>query len=258
MAIHPKTLWSLLAGLLILTGCKGPATPNTRLTIFAASSLIDVFQDMEARFEAENPGVDVIIATAGSQVLRFQIEQGAEVDIFASAHQEHMEALSAQGFIPDPQIIAHNHLVIVVPQDNPAELETVQDLPHAERIVLGNPEVPIGMYTKRFLELAHHQMRTHFRAEVVERIVSQESNVRQVLAKVELGEADAAIVYRTDASPKREVQVIDIPEELNPRADYHMGMLTESDQRVYAQKWLRFVASNHGKRVFLKHGFLVD
>lgn len=258
MVIHHKILCSLMAWLFLLTGCKGPSTPNTRLTIFAASSLIDVFQDLEARFEAENPGVDVVIATGGSQILRYQIEQGAEADIFVSAHQEHMEALSAQGYIPDPQIIAHNHLVIVVPQNNPADLETVQDLPHAERIVLGTPEVPIGMYTKRFLELAHRQMRTHFRAEVVERTVSQESNVRQVLAKVELGEADAAIVYRTDASPKREVQVINIPEDLNPRADYHMGMLAQSDQPIYAQKWLRFVASNHGKSVLLKHGFLVD
>ena len=247
-----------MAGLVVLSGCKGPDAPSTRLTIFAASSLTDVFQDLEREFEAQTPDVDVVIATAGSQILRFQIEQGATPDIFASAHLDHMKLLQDTGYIPEHETFGSNRLAIVVPQENPADISTVADLPKAKRIVLGTEEVPVGMYTRLFLELAHKRMGGHYRAEVSQKVASRESNVRQVLAKVELGEADAAVVYVTDATPHRRVRVISIPEALNPTANYQMGMLAESPSPVYAQRWLKFVSSHRGQTILEKHGFKVD
>jgi molybdate transport system substrate-binding protein len=257
-AYNHKILAGLLVWLFLLTGCRGPATTHTRLIVFAASSLVDVFGEMERDFEAHNPGVDVVIVTAGSQVLRYQIEQGANPDIFASANEEHINLLSKSGHVLDHQIFSHNQLVIVVPEENPAGLVNVQDLPKADRIVLGTKAVPVGDYAHRFLELAHSRLGGHFRAEVSQKVVSREANVRLVLAKVELGEADAAIVYRTDATSKRRVQVIPIPQELNPRADYHMGVLADSSKLIQAQKWLSFVVSGRGKSILQRHGFMVD
>ena len=227
----------------------------TRLTVFAASSLTDVFKDLEIEFESQNREIDVVIATAGSQILRFQIEQGAKPDIFASANKQHMSSLVEAGFVHDSEIFAHNRLIIVMPEDNPAKIATLNELPEAKRIVLGTPAVPIGQYTQRLLNQANNVIDPKFRAKVLKKTVSRESNVRQILAKAELGEADAAFVYTTDIRPNRKVQTLQIPEALNPVSNYHIGILARSEQPLYAQKWMKYVTSKHGKRVLKNHGF---
>jgi len=155
-----------------------------------------------------------------------------------------------------PKVFARNEPVLVVPKGNPARLSGLQDLPKAQRIVVGVPEVPIGAYTLRILDAASRQYGADFRAKVEARVVSRELNVRQILAKVSLGEADAAIVYRTDASTaKQKVEVIAIPSDLNVVAEYPIAVLTRARQPALADEFVRLVLSPAGREVLASFGF---
>ncbi len=214
------------------------------LTVFAASSLREVFSELARQFEEQHQGVKVALQFAGSQELRVQLDNGAAADVFASADEKQMALLGGQA--PRPRIFAHNQPVLVVPRDNPAGLRVFQDLPKAHRIVLGAAEVPIGAYSDRILAAAH--------LELGSRVVSRELNVRQVLAKVELGEADAAIVYRTDAA-RRAVQVIPIPPELNVTAHYPVAVLANSRQPALAAQFVELLRSPAGAATLARFGF---
>ena len=118
----------------LLLGCSGSVDSRTRLSIFAASSLTDSFQALASEFEAQNPSIAVELAFAGSQVLRLQIEQGASVDLFASANQKHLQELVDDGYMRSPKVFASTDLVMIVPIANPAEIETFQDLTKARAL----------------------------------------------------------------------------------------------------------------------------
>ena len=214
------------------------------VTVFAASSLREALSEVARQFEGQHQGVTVALQFAGSQQLRVQLENGAAADVFASADEKQMALLGA--LAPSPQIFAHNQPVLVVPRDNPAGLRVFADLPRARRIVLGAAEVPIGAYSDRILAKA--------RLDLGSRVVSRELNVRQVLAKVELGEADAAIVYRTDAAGKA-VQVIAIPEEINVTALYPVAVLAGARQPVLAAQFVELLRSPAGAATLSRFGF---
>jgi molybdate transport system substrate-binding protein len=236
--------------------CGGDVEPGT-LNVYAASSLTDAFGELEAMFEHAHPGVDVAVTFAGSQVLRLQIEQGAPADVFASANVEHMQALQDSGLVEESVVFAHNDLVIVVPPDNPAGIEEIGDLAHAERLVLGTANVPVGRYAREVLRRAAPSHEEGFEAIVMSRVVSEESNVRLARSKVELGEADASIVYRTDAGSSDRVRVVEIPRELNLIADYPIGIVDATEMRPAAEAWLQLVSSPEGRAVLERHGFIV-
>ncbi len=202
------------------TGCDSARDQPGRvaLTVLAASSLTEAFQDLERDFEAAHPNVDVQLTFAGSQVLRLQIQQGAKVDVFASANESHMQALVATGHLAAPRVFAQNELVLIVPPSNPAGIHTFADLGTASRIVIGSSNVPVGIYTRQVFERAASALGDAFVARVRQQVVSEENNVRLVRAKVELGEADAAVVYRTDAAASDRVRVVSIPATFNVRA----------------------------------------
>ncbi|MGB8329915.1 MAG: molybdate ABC transporter substrate-binding protein [Polyangiales bacterium] len=255
-------LWVLacVVALLAQLGCKrgSPADERQELIVFAASSLTEAFANLERAFEAENQNVDVSIAFAGSQVFRLQIEQGAPTDVFASANPDHMDALIRQGLVLRSETFAHNELVVVVPLDNPAGIESFEDLRKAKRLVIGVSNVPIGAYTREVLKRASRALGPDFETDVLEHVVSEESNVRLVRAKVELGEADAAIVYRTDAIPSDRVRSIPIPPDLNVRATYRVGVLQRAPHRALAERWVAFLLSGAGKRILADHGFVPE
>jgi molybdate transport system substrate-binding protein len=243
-----------LACSLCLTACaERPA--DQAAVIYAASSLTDVLTELERAYEASTPGPGVDISFAGSQVLRLQIEQGAPADVFASANLEHMEALQRGGLVTNSRVFLRNELVVIVPRDNPAGIERFADLPKARRLVVGAPEVPIGAYTARLLAGADAQLGQTFSSAVRQRVVSEESNVRLVRAKVELGEADAAIVYRSDAAASDRVQTITIPAPMTVHADYAIGALASSSRGRAVQRWLSFVVGDAAREVFTRHGF---
>jgi molybdate transport system substrate-binding protein len=227
-----------------------------QLTVFAASSLRDAFQDLGRIFEQQHPGTSVSFNFAGSQELRTQVEHGARADVLASADPRTLRALAGAGLSLEPQVFARNEPVIVVPVGNPAGIDALADLPRARRLVVGAPEVPIGEYTVRILEAASRRYGPAFGAAVESRVASRELNVRQVLAKVALGEADAAIVYRTDALASRgAVEVISIPPQLNVVAEYPIALLRGAARPGLARAFVELVLSSAGQAVLARHGF---
>lgn len=242
--------------LMLMPGCRGCTSqpPETELVVLAASSLTNVFAELADRFEATHPGVHVVLATAGSQALRLQIESGAPADVFASADDAHVDALRSQGLIALDAPFASSSLVVVVPTGSTA-VRTFEDLPRAQNIVLGADSVPVGRYTRELLARADGRW-PGFRDRVTARVASREPNVRLVLAKITLGEADAAVVYRTDAIVAGDrVRAVPIPPELGPLATYRAAALAHAPQPALAAELLDLLASPEGQRILADHGF---
>jgi molybdate transport system substrate-binding protein len=214
-----------------------------------------VFRELEERFEVANPGTDVVLTFAGSQLLRIQIEEGAPADVFASANPEHVQALLEAGLVSGPRTFATNRLVVVVPLDNPAGIETFADLPRATRLVLGTSGVPAGRYARAALAAADSVIGPGFSGAVLGKLVSEEPNVRLARAKVELGDADAAVVYRTDALRSDRVRVVPLPEGVSVRAEYTAALVERMDRSPLAGRWLDYLLSDTARSVFLRHGF---
>ena len=231
--------------------------PTGEVVVFAAASLKESFATLAARFEKEHPGTHVVTNTAGSQELRAQIEHGAVADIFASADQRHMNALAIEGLVGGPALFACNQPVVVVRAGLGASLKTFADLPRAERIVIGAPEVPIGAYTVQIWRNATTELRADFATHLQAKIVSRELNVRQVLAKVLLGEADAGIVYRSDAmAAKGKVALVEIPPALNVTAAYPIAALKAAPHPGLAGAFIDLVRSPAGATVLREAGFV--
>jgi molybdate transport system substrate-binding protein len=225
--------------------------------VFAASSLTDAFNALEVRFEADNPDVDVALSYGGSQVLKLQITEGAPSDVFASADEAHMQELVKAGLAEPSKIFAENELVVIVPEDNPSHIAELKQLTQARHLVIGASSVPVGAYTRQLLERASQSYGAAFGKEVLAHVVSEESNVRLVRAKVELGEADAAIVYRTDAVSSKKVKQVAIPAELNVRASYPIAVLAKAPSPALARRWVGYVLSPAGQATLGEQGFLV-
>lgn len=252
-----------LAPLMILavTSCKrsdpAASVQEERLVVFAAASLRDVFTVMGEEFKRTHPGVELTFNFAGTQELRTQLEHGAAVDVFASADQRHMDELVRASRVQGPTFFARNEPVIIVARESAATLRGLSDLPMADRIVIGVPEVPIGRYTLQILDRASTALGPDFRSRVEAKVVSRELNVRQVLAKVSLGEAQAGFVYRTDASSAGErVSIVAIPPELNVIAEYPIGIVKGAVHPVLARAWVDFTLSAGGQRSLRRAGFL--
>jgi molybdate transport system substrate-binding protein len=173
----------LVAGALLVAGCTSGSSDRT-LTVFAAASLTDVFPQIASDFEREYPGVKVRFSFAGSQSLVAQVQQGAPADVLATADETSMAAVTSAR---DPKVFARNRLAIVAPLGEPVPSLKALGRPEL-RVVLGGPTVPVGRAAREALS----------RAEVTVHPVSEEPDVRSVLTKVALGEADAGIVYATD------------------------------------------------------------
>ncbi len=227
---------------LALVACK---PDPVQLHVHAATSLTESFQEIAREFERTHPGTQVLLNFAGSQALRLQIEGGAPADVFASADVEHMQALASM--VEPPGVFARNALVLVVPKGNPAGLRSLADLPRATRVVLAAPEVPAGRYARRALDAAG------LRAAVEPKVVSHELNVRLVLNRVAMGEADAGIVYRTDALAAADrVDVLPIEAE---RGVYPIAVLKGRGEA--ARAFVDLVRGDVGRRVLGARGFEV-
>ena len=248
------SLRPLVLLVLSLGGCGADASERVPLAVFAASSLTEAFTELEATFEREHPALDVQLTFAGSHVLRMQIEQGAVADVFASADPLQMAALQDAGRLDSNAVFARNELVIVVPSDNPAGIDRFEDLSNAERIVLGSAATPAGRYADAVLDRSDPD----FAATVRTHVVSREHNVRLVRAKVELGEADAALVYWTDAIHAPTIRSIRVPPEVAVPIEVPIGVLSETPHLEAARSFSDHVLSASGQGVLAEHGFKTE
>jgi len=231
------------------------------VTIFAASSLTDAFNAIASDLEAANPGLDLVYNFAGSQALVTQLSEGAKADAFASANNIQMKAASDGGVIAgEPQTFAHNRLAIVVPKDNPAGIASVADLGNdGVKLVLAAEDVPVGQYARQSICIAGVDTATYgdgFVDNVSGNIVSNETNVKNVLAKVQLGEADAGIVYVTDVTPDvtADVTLIEIPDAVNVIASYPVAAVTDGNADA-AASFISYVLSPEGQATLASFGF---
>jgi molybdate transport system substrate-binding protein len=203
--------------------------PQT-LTVFAAASLTDAFAEIGKGFEAANPGVTVTFNFAGSQALRTQIEEGAPADVFASASGKEMDTLVTGKFVTEgsPQVFLMNKLVVILPANNPAGLVKLEDLVKPGiKLVLAAEAVPVGNYARQVLDKMNASFGAGFKDKVLANVVSNEDNVKQVVAKVQLGEADAGIVYTSDSIAAPDLKTFEIPSELNVIVKYPIAPLSD-------------------------------
>jgi molybdate transport system substrate-binding protein len=230
------------------------------LNVFAAASLTQAFGEMGKAFEAANPGVSVTFNFAGSQTLVTQIQQGAPADVFASASGTNMDAVVTDGFVDKaaPQNFLANILVAILPSNNPANVQTLQDMSKPGlKVVLADASVPAGKYARQILDNMSKDPSygTDFSARVLANVVSNETDVKQVVAKVQLGEADAGIVYVSDAVAAPTLKTIEIPADLNVVAKYPIAPLIKSANAELAAQFIAYILSTDGQATLKKWGF---
>jgi molybdate transport system substrate-binding protein len=244
----------------------GPAaTPEPReLVVLAAASLTDAFAEMGEDFPRQpgSAGVKLILSFAGSSQLRVQLEQGAPADVFASADTVQMDAAVRAAVVTGtPSVFARNRLVVIVPATNPAGIASLADLAKpGARLVTTAPDVPVGNYTRQMLEkmAADPQFGAGFDQKVRANVVSEESNVRQAVTKVQLGEADAAVVYASDVTPQAAaaVRTLEIPDAFNVLAVYPAAVSRTAKAPVAAARFVQYLTSPPGQTVLKKYSFI--
>ncbi|MGW4455555.1 molybdate ABC transporter substrate-binding protein [Streptomyces albidoflavus] len=223
----------------------GPEKKNTQLTVLAAASLTDVFEQAGKAYEKEHPGVTVDFSFAGSQELAAQVKQGAPADALVTADTKTMDGLA--GETGEPSVIAKNRLVIAVEEGNPKKVGSLKDLTDEQlKVVLAAEEVPVGRYGQQILDAQKLTVKP----------VSQEVSVRAVLSKVELGEADAGLVYKTDAETVPDkVDAVDIPDAQNAVASYPAATLKGSEHAEEADAFVKWLSSEKAQELLRKAGF---
>lgn len=254
---------ALVALLHLLAACAPSAARAPELLVYAAASLTEAFEEVGAAFERANPDVRVAFNFAGSQQLVQQLAQGAPADLFASAHQRHVQtAIDAERVVPGTErVFATNRLTVIVPRDNPAGVDSLHDLAQpGVRLVLADAEVPAGQYALAFLEKARRTpaFGAAYQEAVLSNVVSYETNVRAVLSKVALGEADAGIVYTSDVGARAAEQVvrIEVPDHLNVTAVYVIAPIADAPHPEHARAFVDFVLSPAGQAVLARYGFV--
>jgi molybdate transport system substrate-binding protein len=240
---------SVLALLALLAGRASSATVHThtaaraQITVYAAASLTNVFPAIDPNEK---------YSFGGSNTLAAQITQGAPAGVFASANMKLPLQLNTSGLCSKPIVFTRNTLVIVVPKANPAGIHSIYDLTKpGVKIDVAGPGVPVGTYTLQILK------NMNLTAAVMKNVVSQETDVREVLAKVALGEADAGFVYSTDAKTvPGKVTVIKVPAWAQPKVQYGICVVSKSSDKPDARAFIKRVLSKAGQRTLHKYGFL--
>lgn len=241
---------------------EAPAAVTGTLTVFAAASLTDAFEEVATAFERANPGTEIVYNFAGSQQLAAQINEGAPADVFASANATQMTAAIEGGRISADaqQPFVLNKLVVITPADNPAGITTLQELAQPGlQLILADAAVPVGQYSLDFLSKAAESadFTPAFSDEVLANVVSFEDNVRAVLTKIALGEGDAGIVYTTDAALEAgSLQQIAIPDDLNTIASYPVAPLNDSPNAALAEAFIAYLISADGQQILAQYGFI--
>ena len=233
---------ALAAGAIVVLALPASSMPATRLTVYAAASLSEVF-----------PRIDPAprYSFAGSDTLATQIAQGAPADVFASASPKQAELLHHEGLLRRPVVFATNKLIVILPSSNPAHIDSVYDLRrNGVKVIIGAPTVPVGAYTRQILDALG------ITQPVLKNVVDQEPDVKSIVAKIALGEGDAGLVYKTDAKPAgTKVKSLLIPAWAQPPIRYEIGVVRSSSHRAAAAAFIKRVTSLRGRRLLVTAGF---
>ncbi|MFZ0624903.1 MAG: molybdate ABC transporter substrate-binding protein [Acidimicrobiia bacterium] len=231
-------------------GCSGAGSSHEVLLVSAAASLTDAFADIASAFQTASPGVEVTLNLGGSSALREQIIAGAPADVFASANASNMDQLERAGALAGrSSVFARNYLEIAVPRGNPGDVRSLQAFADPDLLIgLCAPGVPCGEFAHQILA----------KAGVVASVDTYEPDVRALLTKIEEGELDAAIVYRTDVASTNTVEAVEIPVELNVVAGYHIAVLADAPHPDIAERFVAFVLSAPGREILSRYGFSVS
>lgn len=253
--------------MLFIAACGGSTTTTTTstapitLNVFAAASLKESFTAIAAKYHQSNPTITIKLNLDGSQILEQQIANGAPSDIFASADQINMQKASTAGLVGSSQIFAKNRLVVIIPTSNPGKITTLKDLARkGVKIDIEAAAVPAGKYSLQVLDnmAKATDYGPAYETAVKANFVSEETNVKAVVQKIQLGEADAGFVYRTDVTTDvaNKVTIIDIPDNFNVIAQYPIAVTKSSAHAAAAQAFVQYILSSDGQAVLQQYHFL--
>ncbi|HET9163314.1 MAG TPA: molybdate ABC transporter substrate-binding protein [Solirubrobacterales bacterium] len=239
----------------ILAGCgsdsgSGDTTGgggSDRLVVLGASSLTAAVTEYGESFD----GAEVKTSFAGSDELAAQIQQGAKADVFASADTEYPAELFKEGLVEKPQVFAANELVIAVLEGS--DIKSLSDLSKPDvKLVIGDPNVPVGSYTRTVLR----RLPTAEREAIMGNVVSEETEVASIVAKLEQGAADAGIVYVTDEKAAEGLEPVSIPAKLQPKVEYGVAVVSSSGNKLAAGKFVAGLIEGEGQEDLRAAGFL--
>lgn len=243
-----------MVGGLVLGACGGPGVeegapaggrPTGEVTVLAAASLTEAFEQIAADVERDHPGTDVRLSFGGSSALATQVTQGAPADVLATASTSTMETAVGAGAVEEPRVFARNRLTLAVPRGNPAGIEGVDDLAREDvRLATCLPEVPCGAAAQRLAEATGTALHP----------VTQERDVKATLAKVRLGEVDAGLVYVTDVrAAAGAVDEVPLPDA--PTTDYPLAVVADAPNPALARAFVEAVQSDRGRAALREAGF---
>ena len=232
----------LVAVALVALALPASVAAATPITVFAAASLTNVFLQIDGGLR---------YSFAGSDQLALQINEGAPADVYAAASPRYPQLLFRKGLVEKPVVFAINKLIVLVPRSNPARISSVYDLRRkGVKVVVGDSTVPIGIYTRQLLD------KLGITAAVAKNVVSQETDVKGIVSKVALGEADAGFVYLTDAKPvASRTRSIALPAWAQPPIRYELAVVKSSTQPAAAKAFVRKVLSTRGRLLLARAGF---
>jgi molybdate transport system substrate-binding protein len=257
-----RQLSLLLLPLVVTPGAAQEGSRPREITVYAAASLTDALLELAPMMARGAVPTRVRYNFAGSQQLAVQLEQGAQADVFAAADQRWMDYVSERKLTAGAaRIFAHNRLVAILPAANPADIHALQDLGRpGVKLVVGAEAVPIGKYTRDVLRRLERQsgFPPDYADRVLANVVSQEENVKSVVTKVQLGEADAGIVYRSDVTPRvaPSLTVLAIPKDANVLASYPVAVLAGAADPAGARAFVALLLGPRGREVLTRHGLV--
>jgi len=267
---HVLMLFILLCTL-FLAACGGSTSSTTStattalavttLNVFAAASLKESFNVIAARYTRTHPNIMIKLNFAGSQILEQQIASGAPADVFASADQTNMQKAVDAGLVGNSQVFVKNKLTVIIPAANPGNINSLKDLSRkGVKIDIGAPAVPAGKYSLQVLARMAQSSNygPAYENAVKANFVSQETDVKAVVNKVQLGEVDAGFVYVTDvtAAVSNKIKMIDIPDNFNVIAQYPIAVTKSSAHSTDARAFVQYILSPEGQAVLQQYHFI--
>ncbi|AGK98249.1 molybdate ABC transporter substrate-binding protein [Clostridium pasteurianum] len=238
---------------------SGSKEPPKQITVFAAASLTESYTEIGKQIEKDK-NIKVTFNFAGSQQLVASINQGVNADVFASADTKNMKTLTDAKKVDKDVIFAKNQLVIAKNKSSNASINSLADLgKDGVKLVVGDKSLPAGNYFYKALDAAKadNAIDQATYDKIIKNIKSQELNVKDVVSKVKLGDADAGVVYKTDANNQKELQVITDKEFSKLQVDYPIAVVSDSKNKTAAQEFIDYVTTGKGKDILKQYGFSV-